>query len=131
MDIEEMKVEYHLAEDPKAQIRIIADQCLKKPWEIAAMLRNAGEDVDKRWFPKPQPKKKRSPNWRSAESPESQDLQQFIHMATVLADGYQSVAELKEETRQLKEENRQLRATLERMAEILLPLLKPQEEEET
>lgn len=126
MDIEEMKVEYHLAKDPKEQIRMIADQCLMKPYEVAAMLRNAGEDVDKRWFPKPQPKQKkqRTPLWQSTEIPEAPDLQRYLDIAHAVADAGIEAAEL-------RKENAALRATLEEMRQILLPLLKPKEEEET
>ena len=124
MDLEEMKIEYRQAKDQKAQIRLIADQCLMKPWEIASMLRNAGEDVDKRWFPKPQPKQKkqRTPLWQSAEIPEAPDLQRYLDIAHAVADAGIEAAEL-------RKENAALRATLEEMRQILLPLLKPGEKE--
>lgn len=124
MDIEEMKVENRLAKDQKEQIRLIADQCLMKPWEIAAMLRNAGEDVDARWFPKPHPKRKAGMEKLPAEpEPMPKDLQHYIDIALTVAEAHQEAADL-------RRENEQLRATLDRMAEILFPMLpKPGEEE--
>lgn len=50
MTLEEMRAEYRQAKDPKEQIVIIADQALMTPYEVATMLREAGEDVDRRWF---------------------------------------------------------------------------------
>ncbi|MCR5174635.1 MAG: hypothetical protein K6C09_08430 [Oscillospiraceae bacterium] len=124
MDIEEMKVEYRLAKDQKEQIRLIADQCLMKPREIADMLRNAGEDVDTRWFPKPHPKRKAGTEKLPAEpKPMPKDMQHYIDIALAVAEAHQEAADL-------RRENEQLRATLDRMAEILFPMLpKPGEEE--
>lgn len=50
MTLEEMRAEFRQAKDPKEQIVIIADQALMTPYEVATMLREAGEDVDRRWF---------------------------------------------------------------------------------
>ncbi len=124
MDIEEMKVEYRLAKDQKEQIRLIADQLLMKPWEVAAMLKNAGEDVDIRWFPKPTKKQKQKPAARVPEAKDlPKDMQHFIDMALVVAEEYQKAADL-------RRENEQLKATLDRMAEILFPMLpRPGEKE--
>ena len=56
--IKEVCREYREAKDKKAQVKILAELNGMKPYEMLQLLKDAGEDVDMRWYLAPERKKK-------------------------------------------------------------------------
>ena len=105
MTLEEMRAEFRQAKDPKEQIVIIADQALMTPYEVATMLREAGEDVDRRWFAQKK-------NWQKEETKE----ETRITKEEALEALKEAVKRAKE---QKKEEDQQMTRVRQRRFDVL------------
>lgn len=93
--------EYKEAKDPKAQVKILADENVVSIWEMATHLKEIGADIKLNWFGKYNPKitngiKTQQPVKAPAPEPEEDIFAILIRLENKLKALKKKIAELEE-----------------------------------